>query len=96
MTVKQFTVDNTTWTPIVAPVPCNAVTLIDSAAPPVADLKVRSTPTDSATEKTYAAAVGVSLNAATIGTFRSVYQTGQVLFYVQASAGAPTLVGTFL
>lgn len=96
MTVKQFAVDNVTWTPIVAPVPCNAVTLIDGAAPPVADLKVRSVSTDSTTEKTFAAAVGVSLNTNPIGSGRSAYQIGQTLFFVQASAGAPTLVGTFL
>lgn len=95
MTIRQFTVDNTTWTRIVVPVDCSAVTLADAAG--AAAIKLRSTDTDATTEKSVAAAAQpYSITSQPVGSARSIYAAGQTAVFAQAAAGTITVVATFV
>lgn len=95
MTIRQFTVDNTTWTRIVVPVDCSSVTLADAGA--ATAIKLRSDPADATTEKSVAAvAQPYSITSRPVGSARSVYATGVTAIFAQAAAGTITVVATFV
>lgn len=95
MTIKQFTVDSVTWTKIVAPVPCNGVTLMESTL--TVALKVRSDPTDATSEQPLPIGFqGTVIPGTQVGTTVANFQTNSVVCYVQSSVGTITVVAGFL
>lgn len=95
MTIRQFTVDNSTWTRITAPVDCSAVTIADAAL--ATAIKVRSDSADATTEKSIAAvAQPYSITSRPVGSARSIYPATGTVVFAQAAAGTITVVVTYV
>jgi len=89
---KRFTIDTITWTPIIAPNNCNAVTLLNESD---SDITLRTDFEDSSTEKIlFARNQEIMLGKEKAAPFR--WYEGCTVLYAQASAGTGPIHGSFL
>lgn len=99
--IRRVTIDSSSWTPLIAPFNCSRVML--RTADLSNDVKIRTTDTDANTEETIPAGVYFRLDGETPefiwrnNQSRSIHlwETGDVICYLQATAGTGPVVAGF-
>lgn len=93
---KKFSLDASTWTPIITPINCNAVGIKNGTG---ASILLRTDASDSNTEDSLPDGSFEVIDAATYrpsGSRDSRFVAGDVIVYAQMSAGTGTIVVNFL
>lgn len=93
---KRTSVDNVTWTPIVAVMDCNNVVLHNIGA---VSVKLRTDQNDPTTEKPLAAGsqeVVMPPTRQPYGADTIRFPSGVTIVFVQASSSTSTIVGSFI
>lgn len=87
LTFKQFTTDNVSWTPLLAPISCNNYSIV---APN--DLKLRTDSTDATTEKALVGTIQEYSFGFVDPNYRWRFPSGTTIFYMQNTTVASQTV----
>lgn len=92
---KSFTLDSLTWTPIIAPINCDYVTLQNANGNGIA-VKLRTASSDATTEKLLQDGVQEVLASPNGVVNRGRYGVGDTICYAQTASSTFDLQGSFL